>query len=233
MNNTIEQFCCDTEQSSTHCPYADSAGVFAVATRRASATAPARGLHGNVRANFRPCPAVVTSGHERPIPIFQQLARSDRMVVMMYVSTRCRCATSRISWPSAGSISAMIRSSFGGTSLARCSPPRSGRSGSRTSLTRHRARQRIGARQGRPPSCSSIAEAVRRKRKPSSLKSAWPAAVPMLSPLISLRQTVHTASPSRPVHRGRHRAPLAGKLFDDRGNRMSRSPRKGSKRWRY
>jgi multidrug resistance efflux pump len=32
---------------------------------------------GNVRANFRPCSAVVTSDHERPIPIFQQLARSD------------------------------------------------------------------------------------------------------------------------------------------------------------
>jgi hypothetical protein len=29
---------------------------------------------------------------------------------------------------------------------------------------------------------------------------------------------------SRPVHRGRHRAPLAGKLFDDRGNRMSHEP---------
>jgi hypothetical protein len=28
VNNTIEQFCCDTEQSSTHCSYAESAGGF-------------------------------------------------------------------------------------------------------------------------------------------------------------------------------------------------------------
>jgi len=51
------------------------------------------------------------------------------------------------------------------------------------------------------PATSSITEAARRKRKPS-LKSARPAAAPMLSPLISLHQTVHTGSPSRPVHRG-------------------------------
>src|SRR5271166_3162101 len=39
---------------------------------------------------------------------------------------------SKVSWPSAGSTSAMRPSGFGGTGLARCSPPRSERSGWRT-----------------------------------------------------------------------------------------------------
>jgi hypothetical protein len=41
VNETIEQFCCDTEQSSSHCSHAESAGVFAVAIRRAAAMASA------------------------------------------------------------------------------------------------------------------------------------------------------------------------------------------------
>src|SRR5271166_4856047 len=41
------------------------------------------------------------------------------------IRTRCRCAASRISWPSAGSTSAMRRSGFGGTDSARCLPLRS------------------------------------------------------------------------------------------------------------
>src|SRR5271170_287934 len=47
------------------------------------------------------------------------------------LGTRCRCATSRISSPSGGSTSATRLSDFGGTGLARCSPPRSENSGSR------------------------------------------------------------------------------------------------------
>ena len=64
--------------------------------------------------------------HEQPVPIFQQLARghpSGRDDVR--AGTRCRCVTSRICWPSAGSTSAMRPSGSGGTGLARCSPPRS------------------------------------------------------------------------------------------------------------
>jgi hypothetical protein len=34
---------------------------------------------------FEPCLAVVASEHERPVPVFQQLARSDPSVVMTYV----------------------------------------------------------------------------------------------------------------------------------------------------
>src|SRR5258707_13211840 len=45
--------------------------------------------------------------------------------------TRCRCATLRICWSSAGSTSAMRPSDFGGTGLARCSRQRSERSGLR------------------------------------------------------------------------------------------------------
>jgi hypothetical protein len=38
---------------------------------------------GGVRANSRVVPAVLSSAHEQSVPIFQQLARSIRLVVMM------------------------------------------------------------------------------------------------------------------------------------------------------
>jgi hypothetical protein len=193
--------------------------------------APARGCRAMSEQIFGRWPAVVTSGHERPIPIFQQLARSDpsgRADVREYpLSLRnVEDLLAERGIDISHDTVRFWRNQFGPMFAAEIRKKRVAR------FPRAASGAPAQWHSPRPaPKCSSITEAVRRERKPSSLKSARPAAVPMLSPLISLHQTVHTGSPSRPVHRGRHRAPLAGKLFDDRRNRMSPSPRKGTKRW--
>src|SRR3984893_10823472 len=67
-----------------------------------------------------------------PFRYFNSSPEVIRLVVMNTCDTRCRCATSRICWPSAGSTSATRPSGSGGTGLARCSPPRFVSDASRT-----------------------------------------------------------------------------------------------------
>ena len=81
-----------------------------------------RQLRGRCQTKFPGRLTVVASGHERPVPVFQQLARSDpsgRDDVREIPSVAAQCRGSP--GPSAGSTSAMRRSGFGGTGLARCS----------------------------------------------------------------------------------------------------------------
>jgi hypothetical protein len=61
---------------------------------------------------------------------FQVEMRNDGTI--LDATYRCRFETSRICWPSVGSTSATRQSGSGGTGLARYSPRRSARSGSRT-----------------------------------------------------------------------------------------------------
>src|SRR5208282_4334740 len=72
--------------------------------------------------------AVVASGHEQPISIFQQLARGDSSGRNDAREVPAVAAQRRGSFGRARDrTSAMRPSDFGGTDLARCSPPRSER----------------------------------------------------------------------------------------------------------
>ena len=86
-----------------------------------------RQVHGpSLREDGRCCQTkspqrlvVVASVHEQPVPIFQQLARGHPSGRDDVRSIRCRCATSRIFWPSVGSTSATRPSGFCGTGSGR------------------------------------------------------------------------------------------------------------------